>query len=76
MVGLGDVKLGVVIAFLLPWQGNVAVLFLANILAAIILLPMLLRKKLKTTDQIPFGPFLVVSTIIVFFMMKFVVNFL
>jgi prepilin signal peptidase PulO-like enzyme (type II secretory pathway) len=75
MVGLGDVKLGIIIGLLLPWWGSVMVLFLANNLAMVMLLPMLLRKKLKTTDQIPFGPFLIISTIAVFFVMKLFVNF-
>jgi leader peptidase (prepilin peptidase)/N-methyltransferase len=66
LVGLGDVKLGVVFAFLLSWQENITVLFLANILGAVLMaLPLMLR-KIKRTAAIPFGPFLIIAAATVF----------
>ena len=64
LVGLGDVKLGIVAGFLLPWQGTLAVLLLANIFALIIYL--CLPKKQRDKRQVPFAPALVVAIILVF----------
>ena len=75
MVGLADIKLCVAIGFLLPWQGSLTVLALSNILALLFVLPSLLSGKLKTADSVPFGPFLIISLILVFGAMKFFVNF-
>ena|GEM_PF-6436816 len=74
MIGLGDVKLGVPIAILLPWQGAVAVLGLSNVLALIVIIIMLTTKKAKPNTKVPFGPFLIVATLLVF-VMKFFVDF-
>lgn len=60
-VGLGDAKLGVFIGLVLGWQGAALVLFLANFLGVLVILPGLLSKKLSRTSRIPFGPFLIVS---------------
>ena len=75
LIGFGDVKLGIVIGFLLTWQATVAVLFLANILAFLILLPLLLLGIIKSDKQIPFGQYLIIATIIVFFLTKIITVF-
>lgn len=62
-VGLGDVKLGAIIGFLLPWQAGMAVLFLANVL---LLIAYLLISKIRNTKQISLGPALITATIIIF----------
>ena len=74
MVGFGDVKLGLIIGFLLPWQGGLAVLFLANILGFIIILPKLIMGKIKPDARVSFGPYLIVATITAFFMMETFMN--
>jgi leader peptidase (prepilin peptidase)/N-methyltransferase len=66
MIGLGDVKLGVVFALILTWQENVTVLVLANVLGAIVATTLLLTRKVKRQDTIPFGPFLLVAAAIIF----------
>lgn len=65
-IGGGDVKLGLVIGLVLavPLQAFL-VLFLASLIGTITILPSLATKKLKATSHIPFGPFLIVATIIV-----------
>ncbi|MDR1197082.1 MAG: prepilin peptidase [Candidatus Nomurabacteria bacterium] len=75
IIGMGDAKLGIPIAILLTWQGSLAVLFLANILAALIVFPALSKKKIKPNTKIAFGPFLILATFLVFFMMEFLMNF-
>lgn len=75
LIGLGDVKLGIPIGLLLSWRGALLTMLLANMLAFLILLPCLITKKIKSNTKIPFGPFLIVSGILVFFTMKFFVDF-
>ena len=61
-VGFGDVKLGIAIGLLLPWQQGVVVLMMANILGILVVLPNLINKRLKLKSKIPFGPFLIIAT--------------
>lgn len=61
-VGFGDVKLGIAIGLLLPWQQGLIVLMAANILGILAVLPNLINKKLKLRSKIPFGPFLIIAT--------------
>ncbi len=65
-IGGGDVKLGFVIGLLL---GSPALafmmLFTASALGLIVSLPAVLLHKKKLASRIPFGPFLIVATIIV-----------
>ena len=72
LVGLGDVKLGLIIGFLLPWQGAVAVLLLANLLA----LPFAIvpTHNKKHPKKIPLAPFLIIATIIVFLARDVILN--
>jgi leader peptidase (prepilin peptidase) / N-methyltransferase len=41
------------------------VVFIASLLGSLASLPMLLQRKLKRTSIIPFGPFLMMATVIV-----------
>lgn len=65
-IGGGDVKLGLIIglSIMVPIQ-SFLVLFLASLIGTLVILPGLASKKLKATSRIPFGPFLIVATIIV-----------
>lgn len=66
-VGLGDVKLLIPMALLLPnWTYGVLVIFLANLIGSLVLLPAMVTKKLSKTARVPFGPFLVAAFIISF----------
>lgn len=65
-IGFGDVKLGIFIGLVLGWQGAALALLLANYLGLIWALPGLLRRKLGRDSQMPFGPFLIMATFIVF----------
>jgi leader peptidase (prepilin peptidase) / N-methyltransferase len=66
-IGGGDVKLGfllgLVVAGAMP---AFSVIFLASLLGTIWVLPFLLNKKLGIKAQVPFGPFLIAATIIIF----------
>ncbi|MEO5499500.1 MAG: prepilin peptidase [Candidatus Saccharimonadales bacterium] len=73
-IGLGDVKLGVFIGLLLGWQGALLVLMLSNILGTLWIIPALATKRLTKNDQVPFGPFLILATVVVFFIGKTVID--
>jgi prepilin signal peptidase PulO-like enzyme (type II secretory pathway) len=65
-IGGGDVKLGLVIGLLIGGPlASLLVLYFASILGTLVSLPMLLNKKMKRSSVIPFGPFLLLATIIV-----------
>jgi leader peptidase (prepilin peptidase)/N-methyltransferase len=64
-IGFGDIKLGLGLGlFLADWQLAILALFLANLIGCLIVIPLLLTKKLKRNSRIPFGPLLIVGTII------------
>jgi len=65
-IGFGDVKLGVVLGLL---AGGVLpallVLFVASVLGTLIALPLVLLKKADRKSHLPFGPLLIVGTVVV-----------
>lgn len=65
-IGGGDVKLGFAIGLLLgsPFLAFL-MLFFASILGLLVAVPSVLVKKSKFRSKIPFGPFLITSTIII-----------
>lgn len=66
-IGGGDVKLGFMIGPLVGGPLNsVLVIFLASCVGSLVSLPMMVRKTLKPTSRIPFGPFLLLATVIVY----------
>lgn len=64
-VGLGDSILGFGLAlFLGKWEFAFLALFIANLLGCALLIPIALKGKLRRNLHIPFGPFLLLGTII------------
>lgn len=64
-VGFGDVKLGVFMGIVLGWQQALMVLFAANVIGLVVILPALMMGKLGMKTRLPFGPFLIAGFIIV-----------
>lgn len=65
-IGGGDVKLGVILGvFAGGFIEGALLLFVASFLGTLVSLPMLIINK-KRGQQIPFGPFLIIATIIVY----------
>lgn len=66
-IGGGDVKLALVIG---PLIGSgflsLAVIFIASLIGSVLALPFLINKSLESDSHIPFGPLLIVSTVIVY----------
>jgi len=63
-MGLGDAKILAVVGFWFGWVSIPFVIFLSSTIALIIVIPDLLKKKKKLTSQIPFGPYIIIATII------------
>lgn len=65
-IGFGDVKLAVVLGLLVggPLMA-LLLIFLASVFGSILAIPLLIKGQARATTQIPFGPFLLVATILV-----------
>ncbi len=65
-IGYGDVRLGLVTGTLLATPAkSFVMIFLASILGTVFVLPSLLAGKKSANSRLPYGPFLIISTIIV-----------
>lgn len=65
-IGGGDVKLGFLLGILLGDIGLATLmLFLASLIGVIVSLPLLVSGKVGRNTRIPFGPFLIISTVLV-----------
>ena len=66
-MGMGDVKLGIMMGFFLGWKMSIMSLYVSFLVASFVGLATLVAGKLKKGDRIPFGPFLAIGTILVMF---------
>ncbi len=65
-IGGGDVKLGWMLGLVAATPArSVLFIFIAALLGSLASLPLLFTKRMKRTSLIPFGPFLIIATIIV-----------
>ena len=75
-LGFGDVNLAGVIGLLLGWPGVIAGVFLAIIIGGVIsgifLLLQLFRKRYEAFQALPYGPFLVISVVLLLYYSQFV----
>ena len=63
-IGMGDVKLAAAIGAFLGWRSTVMMVIVSVVFGGVISLTLLLMKKKGRKDYIPFGPFLVLGTVI------------
>jgi prepilin signal peptidase PulO-like enzyme (type II secretory pathway) len=64
-IGFGDVKLGLALALLTAdWQLAFIALFAANLIGCLLVIPGMVTGKVTRTTRIPFGPLLIVGTVI------------
>ena len=66
-MGLGDAKLLSAIGFWFGWISLPFVLFFSSAIALISFLPDLIKNKKSLSSQIPFGPFIILGTILFLF---------
>lgn len=65
-IGGGDVKLGFALGLILGSATSaLMMLFIASLLGTLVALPGLVSKRLSRTSKLPFGPFLIIATIII-----------
>ena len=48
------------------WQLAFMALFVSNLIGCVIVLPGLISGRLKRTSHVPFGPFLIAGTVVVY----------
>ena len=63
-MGLGDAKLLSAIGFWFGWISIPFVIFLSSITALLFVIPSLMKKSKKLSSQIPFGPYIIIGTLI------------
>ena len=63
-MGLGDAKLFAVIGFWFGWISIPFVIFLSSVIALISVVPDLMKNSKKMSTQIPFGPYIILGTLI------------
>lgn len=66
-MGMGDVKIMAALGLLFGWPDIILIIALSFILGTIVAIPLLIWKRKKITDMLPFGPFIVISAFIIFF---------
>ncbi len=66
-MGVGDLKLAAALGFLFGWQGILVILMSAFILGGVVATGVLLSGKRGWKDVLPFGPFLVMASILYLF---------
>ena len=63
-MGLGDAKLLSAVGFWFGWFSIPFVIFLSSIIALLSVAPSLINKSKKFSSQIPFGPYIIIGTLI------------
>ncbi len=66
-MGLGDFNLVAALGLIFGWPDILMILFLAFIIGAIFSVVLLIGKKKKIKEAVPFGPFLIVASSLTFF---------
>lgn len=66
-MGLGDVKLAVFMGLFLGYPKIIVAFYVAFVVGAIVGIILMIFKKIKKKTQIPFGPFLILGTLVAWF---------
>ena len=66
-MGLGDAKLFGVIGFWFGWIAVPFVIFISSVIALLSVVPSLLKNSRTMSSQIPFGPYIILGTLIYLF---------
>lgn len=66
-MGLGDVKLAAALGLLMGWPDIALALILAFITGAVLSLALIFAKRKSMKDFVPFGPFIALGVVLVFF---------
>ena len=66
-MGWGDFKLVGALGLIFGWPDILIIILLSFIIGAVFVFPLLVKKKKTMKDVIPFGPFLIIASAVVFF---------
>lgn len=65
-IGNGDISLGIILGTLLASPAkSFLMIFTASVLGCLVALPSIVSKKRNLTSRLPFGPFLIIATVLV-----------
>ncbi len=73
-MGMGDVKLAVFMGLFLGYPNIIVAFYVAFILGAIVGIILMIFKKAKKKSQIPFGPFLILGTLVAWIFGNNIIN--
>jgi len=73
-MGGGDVKMGLMMGLLLGWPKILLALMIAFILGSIIGIAAIVLKIKKMKDAIPFGPFLILGTLLAYLWSDYIIS--
>jgi leader peptidase (prepilin peptidase)/N-methyltransferase len=71
--GLGDVKLGALLGFILGWKAALIAIFFGFIIAGFFIVILAILRRLKRKSYLPFGPFLIMGAVIHLFFGKIII---
>lgn len=66
-MGMGDVKFLGMTGIFLGWQKVLVSLFLGSLIGVLVIIPLMILGKIDRKTPFPFGPFLVIATLILIF---------
>ena len=66
-MGLGDAKLLAAIGFWFGWMSIPFVIFTSSVVALVFVVPSLIKKSVKMSSQIPFGPYIIIGCMLYIF---------
>ena len=66
-MGLGDAKLLSAIGFWFGWISIPFIIFLSSVIALLSVIPSLLKNSKSMSSQIPFGPYIIIGTLVYLF---------
>ena len=66
-MGLGDAKLLSAIGFWFGWISIPFIIFLSSVIALLSVIPSLLKNSKSLSSQIPFGPYIIIGTLVYLF---------
>ena len=66
-MGVGDIKLIAALGLLFGWPDILLIVVLSFILGTLFVSPLLIIRRKKGSDHIPFGPFIILASFVVFF---------
>ncbi|MFH1582248.1 MAG: prepilin peptidase [bacterium] len=73
-MGMGDVKLALFMGLFLGWPNVLVALFSAFLLGSIVGVFLILNRRKSLSSEIPFGPFLVIGTLVALFKAEDLIN--